>query len=181
MKRRLATTLLCLALVTMPAAGCVVDTGVPDDARLSCDADEDCPRGWTCGEDDLCLPPGYEEDASDGDQDLTEDEEAPWREEEKRQDCDAIYTKTTSCASEALAMLGATTYGVFEQGQSSFQDLCALTLLAGASDQDLDDLALNLQFVNLATCAQFVPELCALFPADSGYATNCPAPTTTKP
>jgi len=157
----------------------VVDTGVPSDARLICSVDEDCPGAWTCV-DELCRPAGWAPDvvepdgASDATGDAPGDATVP-RMEDRRTICGALYDKIKECPTEVKATLGQDVWDLVGDDRAAFiETTCARDLLETATDKDLDDYLTQVALVGSITCPMFVSVLCDLFPADAGYATNCP-------
>ena len=158
---------------------CVVDRSVPDDARLTCTADGDCPGGWTCV-DDLCRPKGWTPDTTMPDALIAETADAaadvvPPRWDDRVTICTALYDKIKLCPTEVKATLGQDVWNLVGDDRDAFVGAtCARDLLAEASDSDLDTYLAEAALASSVTCAFFVTVLCDLFPADAGYETSCP-------
>lgn len=168
--------LVALALLL---TACVVDTGVPADARLICAVDDDCPGGWRCL-DDLCRPEGWAPDAvepdlaADGQDEAGADAALP-RIEDRLTICGALYDKIEACPAEVKATLGQAVWDLVGDDRAVFASTtCARELLEDATDQDLDDYLVQVALLGSITCPMFVSVLCELFPDDAGYETACP-------
>jgi len=173
-----------LVALGLLVSACVVDTGVPSDARLVCAVDADCPGGWTCT-DDLCRPAGWAPDTAEPDAVAVDrtgdapgaDDAAPElsRWDDRLTVCAALYDKIKACPAEVKATLGQEVWDLVGDDRDAFASTtCARDLLADATDHDLDTYLAEAALLGPATCSFFVSVLCDLFPAHAGYTTNCP-------
>ena len=167
-------------LIGLGCFGCAVETNIDSTALLSCHQPGDCPSGWTCDlQDSLCHLPGdpkkedtasSEEDAGknadDTDSSMGGDTggtgEAVYRYEDKRDICQAIWTKAQDCESELQETLGEEDAALFGLPMDSFvADVCIPEQLDGATDADLDSFLGQLEMVQALPCNLFIATVVA--------------------
>lgn len=161
-------------------AGCLVDTSIPHDSKLSCSKTGQCPDGWKCQVKlGFCLAPGEKLDAGPPEDAFRED---AWgedvipihRAEDKALMCGTLYDKTTECETEARASFGDSVYAHFEQPRQDFiDDFCVVTLFADISDQELDAQLADRESIPLYPCNLFVPGFCQSLQEGLGDLPGC--------